>query len=317
MQKGIEIYHTPVLKERVFEFLKRDWDTVFLDCTVGAGGHAEFILQRAPWIKLYIGIDRDKDILTLCKKRLSKFKDRVHLYHGNFSNFDNILQQESLDSVGYMLLDLGISSYQIDDPKRGFSFMKDGPLDMRMDKGQKKSLKDFLTEWNEKELARILNRYGEVKNSYRYARAILRDFQENRIKKTGDLAKSIEEVMPPSMRYRSYNLLAKIFQALRIVVNRELEELSIFLKKFINWLRVGGRVFIISFHSLEDRMVKQCFRYLEKDCICPPSIPYCRCNKKRQLIRLNKKVIKPDKSEIAHNPRARSAKLRAGEKIDG
>lgn len=290
--------HVPVLLDRVVEFLDPRPGRTIVDGTVGGGGHAEALLERGATV---IGVDRDAAAIEHARARLGRFGDRFRTVRASFADFEAIFGQTERPQADGFLLDLGISSLQLDDPSRGFAFSSDGPLDMRMDVRDPRTAGDLLNALDEGELADLFRRYGEERRARRIARAIVRARKERRGApwKTRELVDLILRAAPRQPRSRVHPA-TRVFQALRIAVNRELDHLSAFLQAFDNYLREGGRVVVVSFHSLEDRLVKTAFRAKE------------RAGRLRVLTR---KPVRPDAAEIAANPRARSARLRAASRI--
>ncbi|RLD01805.1 MAG: 16S rRNA (cytosine(1402)-N(4))-methyltransferase [Chloroflexi bacterium] len=302
--------HIPVLYQAVIDLLKPVPGGLYVDGTLGAGGHSRGLLIDSSPDGQVAGFDRDPRALELAKNNLAEFGERVIFIKDSYRNFQSYLNNLNWHSVDGILLDLGISSMQLDTPERGFSFREDGPLDMRFDPDQPLTAADLVNELSREELADIIYTYGEEKLSRKIADAII----ANRpLVRTKDLAQIVKEVArnPKSKIHPA----TRTFQALRIAVNQELDALEVFLPKALESLNTGGRLAIIAFHSLEDRIVKQFFRMESKDCICPPHLPICVCGHKARLRELTRRPIRPEESEIDRNPRARSAKLRVAEKI--
>lgn len=302
--------HTPVLFHEVLDTLNPIPGGLYVDGTVGAGGHARGILKAiSPEGKL-LGLDRDPAALEIAESRLAEFGNQVVLIHSSYSRLKLHLNNLNWKTVDGILLDLGLSSMQLDNPERGFSFRKAGPLDMRFDPSQPLSAADLINESSKDDLADLIFRYGEERYSRKIADAII----ANRpLEDTQELADIIESAIrnTPSRIHPA----TRTFQALRIAVNQELKALEAFLPTALDALNPGGRLAVIAFHSLEDRIVKQFFRKESKDCICPPEIPQCVCEHKKQLREINRRPIRPEDKEILENPRSRSAKLRVAEKI--
>jgi len=307
---GDHFPHHPVLYHEVLDILAPESGGRYLDGTLGAGGHAEGILNAsAPQGKL-LGLDLDQEALAIARQRLLPYEDRAVIRLSSFHQAPDILQEIGWEAVDGILLDLGVSSMQIDEPERGFSFMEEGPLDMRFNQGVGLSAKDLVNTSSEEALADIIWKYGEE----RYARRIARMIVENRpINTTQELSNLIKKAVPGYTTH--INPATRTFQALRIATNKELETLSAALPDLIKYLTPGGRIIAISFHSLEDRIVKQFFKKESKNCICPPEQPICTCDHKASLKVLTKKPIRPTEEEKKSNPRSSSAKLRAAEKI--
>lgn len=294
------LLHLPVLTEEVLNYLQPQSGHVILDCTVGNGGHAMKLLEKMKPEGLLIGIDKDREILQVAKQMLSKTATMgtFKLYHADYSEVDEVLRQAGVEKVNGVLLDLGASSVQFDQAERGFSFAKEGPVDMRMDRSAPGTARDLIRRLSERELEEILKKYGEERWSKRIARAIQREEKQAGVTSTRQLAAVIERVVPRGKS--KIHPATRVFQALRIAVNRELESLEVFLEKVHNYMRTGARIVIISFHSLEDRIVKQ--KFIE------------RANQQVFKV-LTKKPVTPGEAERENNVRCRSAKLRAAERI--
>ena len=306
------IKHIPVLLKEAVELLNCKSGGVYVDCTVGAGGHAERLLELSSPDGIVIGIDQDDEILKIAEERLKRFGDRIRLIHGNFSDIKGIMKDERADAI---LFDLGASSYQLLDKERGFSFMYDAPLDMRMDKKAETTAADIVNKLSERELSELIFKYGEERFAKRIASFIVKEREKNPIATTLQLSDIVKKAIPARFHPRDIHPATSTFQALRIAVNRELDVLEKGLLDAIEILRPNGRVCAISFHSLEDRIVKRTFQRLAKGCICPPKIPVCQCGIKPSIKIITKKPVTPDEKEIKDNPRARSAKLRAAERL--
>ncbi|MFN3741296.1 MAG: 16S rRNA (cytosine(1402)-N(4))-methyltransferase RsmH [Anaerolineales bacterium] len=301
--------HTPVLYQEVIRLLAPRDSGRYVDGTLGAGGHAYGILEASSPRGQLIGFDRDPQALELAAVSLSSFGDRVHLVHASFASLLEVLRREGWEQVNGILLDLGVSSLQLGTPQRGFSFQHDAPLDMRFDPTLPVTAADLVNTLSEDELTDLFYRYGEEPAARRIARAIL---QSRPIHTTAELARLIEKVKPHRGRIHP---ATQVFQALRIAVNRELEALEQVLPQAVQALVSGGRLVVIAFHSLEDRIVKEFFRRESQDCICPPRQPVCTCGHRATLHVLTPKPLTPTPQEIAQNPRARSARLRCAEKL--
>ena len=302
--------HIPVLYQAVTDLLKPVPGGLYVDGTLGAGGHSRGLLIDSSPDGQVAGFDRDPRALELAKNNLAEFGERAIFIKDSYRNFQSHLNNLNWHCVDGILLDLGLSSMQLDTPERGFSFREDGPLDMRFDPDQPLTAADLVNELSREELANIIYTYGEEKLSRKIADAII----ANRpLVRTKDLAQIVKKVArnPKSKTHPA----TRTFQALRIAVNQELDALEAFLPKALDSLNTGGRLAIIAFHSLEDRIVKQFFRMESRDCICPPDFPVCVCEHKARLKELSRRPIRPEESEIDRNPRARSAKLRVAEKI--
>ncbi|MBI3019536.1 MAG: 16S rRNA (cytosine(1402)-N(4))-methyltransferase RsmH [Deltaproteobacteria bacterium] len=307
--------HAPVLMKEVLELLKIIKGGVYLDGTVGLGGHAAAILKEAEGVRV-IGIDRDLQALELIKQKLhSEVNKRLFLYHGNFKDILKLKNKFKRQKFDGALLDLGVSSFQLGEAARGFSFQKEGPLDMRMDTSQKEKAFDLVNTLPEKELSQIFYDYGEERFSSPIAHVICERRKQKPLETTLELANLISELTPLWKRGTKIHPATRVFQALRIAVNQELENLDRALEDILTCLKKGGRLVVISFHSLEDRIVKQSFFRFENPCICPPDFPKCACGKKPLGHRVTSKPRIASEEEVKQNPRSRSAKLRAIERI--
>jgi 16S rRNA (cytosine1402-N4)-methyltransferase len=284
-----------------------------VDGTLGDGGHTEFILKNTMDVRV-LGIDRDIKAIERAEKRLASFRDRITLVHGNFSDIKTILKEANEVNVDGLFLDLGVSSPQLDSPERGFSFMRNGPLDMRMDSSQKATAADLLIELSDEKLVSVLKEYGEERFSKRIVRAIRQEQRQGAIKTTLQLSNIILKVVHASKKTKIHPA-TRTFQALRISVNDELEHIKKTLKNSVDILQESARIIVISFHSLEDRIVKNFFKSEEKGCICPPKIPICSCGHKQRLKIVTRKPIIPSVEEVRNNSRASSAKLRVAERV--
>jgi 16S rRNA (cytosine1402-N4)-methyltransferase len=306
--------HKPVLLDEVIEHLCCTPGKFFVDATVGGGGHARVILEKTAPDGQLIGIDWDERALVKARSNLQSFEERLVLVRENFALTGSVLARLHIPAVDGILLDLGLSSFQVDEAERGFSFNLDGPLDMRMDTREKITAAHLVNTLSEEKLAEIIRNFGEERWHRRIARNIVRARDEEAIETTDRLAKVVYRAIPAGKRPRHRHPATRTFQALRLAVNRELDNLQTFLQGALDWLRPGGRLAIISFHSLEDRLVKQTFANWARSCRCPARSPICQCEG-RPLVRLvNKKVVMPGKLEIKANPRARSGRLRVVEK---
>ncbi len=307
--------HISVLLNESIEGLNIKEDGIYVDGTLGGAGHSSEIVKRLKSGKL-IGIDQDQNALNKAQKVLEKYMDKVILVHNNYVNIDKVLEELGIEKVDGILLDLGVSSHQLDEETRGFSHNKDAPLDMRMDETSQFSAWDVVNSYSEKELDRIIWDYGEERWAKRIAKFIVEERKDKPIDTTLQLVSVIKKAIPKEVRKDGHHPGKKTFQAIRIEVNKELDVLSNSIPKMVSFLNPGGRIAIITFHSLEDRIVKESFRELYKDCICPPELPKCICDKKREIEILTRKPILPSKEEIRLNPRSRSAKLRIAEKLN-
>ena len=304
-----QLPHVSVLYHQIISALRPTSPGFYVDATIGAGGHALGILENSSPHGQLLGMDVDPRALELSLQRLSFFNDRIHLVHSSYTELRNTLLTLGWEHVDGIVIDLGVSSMQIDSPERGFSFQHDGPLDMRFDPSQPVSSEDIVNQSSEADLADLIWRYGEDRDSRRIARLIV---QQRPFHSTLELASAISR----GIRHQpgAIHPATRTFQALRIAVNRELEGLEQFLPQAVEALNSGGRLAVISFHSLEDRIVKQYFRTESRDCICPPEQPVCNCGHKASITEINRRPITADPEEVAANIRARSAKLRIIEK---
>ena len=301
--------HIPVLLNESLDLLIKKKDGIYFEGTLGFGGHTSEILKRLDKKGILISTDVDSSAFEYSKKRFENDK-RVRLYNFNFSLIDVMAKIESIMFFDGVIADLGVSSYQLDQVSSGFSYSSDAPLDLRMDKNLKTTAADIVNSFDEEELANIIYEYGEERNSRKIARQIANARINGIIKTTFDLKKIIEEITPQRYLVKT---LSRVFQALRIYINNELESLKQFLNNSLKVLKSGSRIVVISYHSLEDRIVKEFFKYEELDCICPKDAPICTCDKESRVKILTKKPLVPSQEEIKFNKRARSAKLRAAE----
>ncbi len=306
-------YHLPVLLREVLEGLAIKSGGVYFDGTVGGAGHSEAILKADPSVRL-IGTDKDDEAIAEALKRLTPFEGRFSLHRTDYKNFAEVLDEEGVEKLDGFLLDFGVSSHQIDDKERGFAYRKkDAPLDMRMDRRCSLTAKDVVNTYSEERLCRIFREYGEEAFASSIARGIVRAREKKEITATGQLEALVEEGIPP--KFRSAACARKVFQAIRIEVNGELDGLKECVVGLIRRLKSGGRACILTFHSLEDRIVKQAMRELSTACTCPKSFPVCVCGKREEIRLLTKKPLTAGDEEIAQNPRSKSAKLRIAEKL--
>lgn len=306
--------HESVMPNEIVTGLLTDTAGIYVDCTLGGAGHAFRIAEKLQKTGRIIGIDRDADAIDAAREKLADAACRIDIVRGNFSRLDDILSAQNAELVDGVLFDLGVSSHQIDTSERGFSYMRDAKLDMRMDTSQKFSAYDVVNGYDEKELVRIFSEYGEERRSKKIAATIVAERKRKNIATTGELAEIISRVVPKAEGKRSGHPAKKVFQAIRIEVNGELAALEKSLRAAVNHLKSGGRIAVISFHSLEDRIVKRTFKQMASGCICPPNIPVCVCNHKPEIKLLGKPVV-PSDGEIEKNSRAASAKLRLAQKI--
>ena len=307
----MEYTHKPVLRDECIEALAVRPDGVYVDGTLGRAGHSREIAKRLTTGRL-ICVDRDQAAIKAAQERLAPWRDRVRLVHSNFSELGSVLAEEA--GADGMLFDLGVSSPQLDDPARGFSYMHDAPLDMRMDQSAPLTAREVVNAWSFEELRRILYEFGEERYAPAIARAIVKRREARPIETTLELVEVIKSAMPPAALREKQHPAKRSFQAVRIAVNGELDALPPMLRAAVDKLRPGGRLAVITFHSLEDRIVKRTLRELAQGCTCPPGFPVCVCGKK-PVVRLGKPIT-PSAAEIAENPRARSARLRTAEKLD-
>ena len=309
-----EFHHVSVLLEECIAGLNIRPDGIYVDGTLGGAGHSSRIAAQLTTGKL-IGIDRDPVALTAAGERLAPFGDRVALVHSNFSEMDSALESLGITGVDGILLDLGVSSPQLDDGQRGFSYMADAPLDMRMNGEDSLDAKQIVNQWSYEELKRILYDYGEERFAPRIAAAICKRREEKEIETTLELVDIIRSAMPPSALREKQHPAKRSFQAIRIAVNDELGSVERVMKKAVPLLKPGGRLAVITFHSLEDRIVKNAMAEAAKGCTCPREFPVCVCGKKPQVKLITRKPIVSGEEELERNPRARSAKLRICEKL--
>ncbi len=310
----IEFNHVSVLLNECIENLNIKPDGIYVDGTMGGAGHSLEIVKKLSRKGMLIGIDRDEEALAVAEERLKNFNN-VKYVHDNHDNIDEIIKDLNIKGVDGILLDLGVSSYQIDEKTRGFTYMDDGPLDMRMDKSQKLTAEYIVNNYKEQDLARIIFEYGEEKFSRKIARNICEYRKNKKIETTGELVKIIEKSIPGKFREKNSHPAKRTFQAIRIEVNNEIEPLYNTVKNSITALNSKGRLCVITFHSLEDRMVKKAFIDAEGKCTCPKDLPYCVCGNVSLGKIITKKPILPTEKEMQENSRSRSAKLRVFEKI--
>lgn len=310
-----EYRHTPVLLDACMDALSVRPEGVYIDGTLGRAGHASEIVRRLTTGRL-IGIDRDPDALSASAARLEPWRERVTLLRGSFADLDALLNGIGVREVDGMLFDLGVSSPQLEDPSRGFSYLHAAPLDMRMDPAAPLSAWQVVNGWSEDELRRILYEYGEERYAPAIARAIVRRREARPVETTTELADIIRAAMPARALREKQHPAKRSFQAIRIAVNGELDALEPMLHAAVERLRPGGRLAVITFHSLEDRIVKRMFREFARGCVCPPEFPVCVCGRKPKVRPVTRKPVTPDETELRDNPRSRSAKLRAVEKLD-
>lgn len=309
----MEFGHTSVLLEEIIENLQIRPDGIYVDGTLGGGGHAYHIASKLKENGRLIGIDQDSDAILAARERLRSFQERVTIVRDNYSNACRLLREMGIAGVDGIVLDLGVSSYQLDHAERGFSYQYDAGLDMRMDTRQSISAREIINTYSELELYRVIRDYGEEPFAKNIAKHIVRARTDKPVETTGELNEIIKAAIPAKMRIVGGHPSKRTFQAIRIECNRELEVLQNSLDEFIAFLNPGGRICVITFHSLEDRIVKQAFRKNENPCTCPPEFPVCVCGKTSQGRVVSRKPILPTQEETERNKRAKSAKLRVFE----
>ncbi len=310
----MEFMHTPVMATECIEGLNIKTKGTYVDGTLGGGGHASLICSKLDKDGSFLGIDRDQEAIEAAMKRLHSFECNVTVAHSNYSEIVHLLEEHKLGKADGILLDLGVSSFQLDNPDRGFSYMKDAPLDMRMNSLDPETAEDIVNTYDEKELTEVIRKYGEEKWASRISKFIVNARKDKPITSTGQLVEIIKAAIPASARREGPHPAKRTFQALRIELNQELGILEMAVKEAIKALNPGGRLCIITFHSLEDRIVKDTFNEAANPCICPKEFPICTCGRVSQVIKISKKPIIPSEAELEANPRARSAKLRIIEK---
>ncbi|MCH3964195.1 MAG: 16S rRNA (cytosine(1402)-N(4))-methyltransferase RsmH [Clostridium sp.] len=309
----MEFKHVPVLLKETIDGLNIKDGGTYVDCTLGGGGHSNEILKRIGGDGRLVGIDQDREAIEASKERFKQYSNVTYV-HDNFYNIENILDELGIENIDGVLMDLGVSSYQLDNAERGFSYMKDAPLDMRMDPDGSLTAYDIVNNYDMDAITRIIKDYGEDRFSRRIARYIVESRQKSPIETTFQLVDIIKKAVP--MRFQKDGHPAKrTFQAIRIEVNSELKILDTAVENSVKRLKIGGRIAVITFHSLEDRKIKTKFKQLENPCTCPPDFPVCVCGKVPILKIVNKKPILPGEDEMAVNSRSRSAKLRVGKRI--
>ena len=310
----MEFKHTSILLAESVEFLITDKNGIYVDCTMGGAGHTSAFAAQLEAGGLMLGIDQDDDAIAAGSARLlNKFACKTAVAKSNFENFSQVLDSMGIDKIDGIFFDLGVSSYQLDTPERGFSYMHDGPLDMRMNKEASLDAEYIVNHYKEEELADIIHRYGEERWSKRIAQFIVAARKEKLLTTTFELVDVIKKAIPKGARLDGPHPAKRTFQAIRIEVNNELGILADTMEKAVDRLKSGGRIGVITFHSLEDRIIKQTFAKLAKGCTCPPQLPVCVCGKKPQLRKTGN--IVPSKAEVEENPRSRSARLRYAIKI--
>ena len=308
--------HITVMLRETVDYLNCKPGKIYVDGTLGGSGHAKAICEKIAPEGLLVGIDQDNDSIRNAKKVLKPYESIVRIFHDNFVNLPAILGQLNISAVDGILLDLGISFHQIESSGRGFSFNKDEPLDMRMNAASGPTVEDLIISVSEKDLRHIFKIYGEERRARQIARRIIQVRRQKEISSSKQLAQIVCDAIPKRARvHQRIHPATRVFMALRIAVNKELDRLEAFMENVVDLLNPKGRLCVLSFHSLEDRIVKHRLKTLEKGCICPPDFPKCVCNKKKAIRILTPKVLRPTKEEIAVNPRARSTRLRAIEKL--
>lgn len=311
---AMEFKHTSILLAESVEFLITDKNGIYVDCTMGGAGHSSAFAAQLEAGGLLIGIDQDDDAIAAGSERLlNKFTCKTAVAKSNFENFSQVLDSMGIGEIDGIFFDLGVSSYQLDTPERGFSYMHDGPLDMRMNKEASLDAEYIVNHYKEEELADIIHRYGEERWSKRIAQFIVAARKEKPLTTTFELVDVIKKAIPKGARLDGPHPAKRTFQAIRIEVNNELGILADTMERAVNRLKSGGRIGVITFHSLEDRIIKQTFAKLAKGCTCPPQLPVCVCGKK-PLLRKTGNIV-PSKAEVEENPRSRSARLRYAIKI--
>lgn len=310
----MEFHHTTVLLNEMIDSVLTDPHGIYVDCTLGGGGHSFALSQKLADDALLIGIDQDQEAIDAAGERLKDTKCRHLFVRDNFSHMDSILASLHLDKVDGFIFDLGVSSHQLDDGERGFSYMNNGKLDMRMDQRNPFTAYTIVNTYEEDDLARIIKEYGEERWARRIAKFIVEFREKKPIETTEDLVNVIKAAIPAHARRNGPHPAKRTFQAIRIEVNNELGILKDTMEACVNHLNVGGRLGVITFQSLEDRIIKRTFREMERDCICPPDLPVCVCHHHR-TVKSCGKPIKPSEKEIEENPRARSAVLRVVERV--
>lgn len=306
--------HISIMPDDCINGLNIKSNGIYVDATVGGAGHSRLICEKLDKSGVFVGIDRDEEALDVAKERLKDFKCQIHLIHSNYNDIKNVLSELHIDKVDGILADLGVSSYQLDNEERGFSYRFDSPLDMRMDKSQEFSAMNVVNEYDVNELTRILRDYGEEKFAYNIAKNIVKRREIKKIETTGELTDIVLKSMPKKSLNSGAHMEKRTFQAIRIEVNRELELLKSSVEAFFESLKIGGRLAVMTFHSLEDRIVKNAYNDFAKGCICPKEFPVCVCHNEPKGKIINKKPIIASEEEQKINSRSKSAKLRIIEK---
>lgn len=307
----MDFHHVSVLRQETIDNLVTNPDGIYVDCTLGGGGHTYALAQRLHPDAEIIGLDQDKDAIAAAGARLADIPCRHVLVQRNFSDLSDVLDTLGIEAVDGIMFDLGVSSYQLDTPERGFSYMQDGPLDMRMDNSRGKSAYDVVNTYGQEDLYHVIKEYGEERWAKRIAAFIVEARKEKPIERTSELVSIIKKAIPAGARKDGPHPAKRTFQAIRIEVNDELGILHDALKHAVQRLKPGGHICVITFHSLEDRITKKAFKLMVTDCICPPDMPVCVCHHKA-ILKAKRQPIMPSAEELEKNPRARSAKLRVG-----
>ncbi|MGB8954780.1 MAG: 16S rRNA (cytosine(1402)-N(4))-methyltransferase RsmH [Tumebacillaceae bacterium] len=315
MPEETNFHHISVFAAEAVEALQPEPNHIYVDCTLGGAGHSGRILEASSPTGRLIAIDQDLIAIANARTVLAPYEGRFTIVHSNFRRLKDIVADQGLSGVDGVLFDLGVSSPQLDEAERGFSYQQDAPLDMRMDKTQRFSAYDLVNKWSAEELTKIFYEYGEEKWSKRIAEFIVTERKKAPLETTGQLVDIIKAAIPAAARREGGHPAKRTFQAIRIAVNDELNVFAEAIRQAIDVLNVGGRVAIITFHSLEDRIAKQALQEAARGCICPPELPICRCDNEPKVKLVTRKPILPSKEELAANPRARSAKLRIAEKL--
>ncbi len=314
MEEKINFSHRSVLLDECIDGLSIKPDGIYVDGTAGGGGHSFEIAKRLERGQL-IAIDQDDAAIKAASERLAPLESRARVVKSNFCKIASVCEKLEIEKIDGLLLDLGVSSYQLDTPERGFSYNADAPLDMRMDRQKTLTAYEVVNEYSEERIKKILYEYGEERFAPLIAAAIVREREKKTIESTAELSRIIKYAIPSGAREGGHHPAKRSFQAIRIEVNAELDVIEPAIRDAVNLLNKGGRIAIITFHSLEDRIVKETFADLTKGCVCPRELPICVCGRKPQLKLVNKKPILPSSLELSENPRSRSAKLRVAEKI--
>lgn len=309
----LEFNHVSVLLDECIQGLDIKPDGIYVDGTLGGAGHSTEIAKRLK-AGLLVGFDQDINAINTAKERLKPYGDRIRLVRSNFENIKSEIEKLGIEKIDGLLLDLGVSSHQLDEAERGFSYMQDAPLDMRMDNRVKTGAREVVNEYSKEELERIIREYGEENWAARIAQFIVEAREEKDIETTLELVDIIKRAIPKKARIDGPHPAKRTFQAIRIEVNRELDVIEKTIRDAASIMNKGGRICIITFHSLEDRIVKNAFKELAKSCVCPPELPMCMCDKKSEVKIITRKPILPSEEEIEVNPRSRSAKLRIAQK---